>query len=267
MMTPEIWVAIGAVFLGLAIVAGGLAMSAVRGPWDAVAIGARVAALVALIVAMIASAIGQDQWTAAAPQQAMLSLVVAMLAVHLVLAWRLGACSAGPMVDLVALVLGLVGVFAIEAGAPGLGCVQQSSLFQAHLVLFSLGGGSVLVAGSAGLMLALKKGLVWLGRDLRLPGWIPLYALLTQATLLAVVALGAGLIIGVWWAWQTVGLLAAGNPRDAWMAVAWLTTAMSLVAWQLDGRRGRWAAGLALVAAAAVFVGLLFPVDLSLVGI
>jgi hypothetical protein len=42
---------------------------------------------------------------------------------------------------------------------------------------------------------------------------------------------------------------------------------MSLLAWQLDGRKGRWAAGLALVAAVAVLVGLLFPVDLSLVGI
>ena len=51
------------------------------------------------------------------------------------------------------------------------------------------------------------------------------------------------------------------------MAVAWLTAAMSLLAWQLDGRRGRWAAGLALVAAAAVLVGLFFPVGLSLVGI
>ena len=99
-MTPEIWVAIGAVFLGLAAVAGGLAMSAVRGPWDAVAIGARVAALAALIVALVASAIVQGQWTGAEPQQAMLSLVVAMLAVHLVLAWRQGAGSAGPMVDI-----------------------------------------------------------------------------------------------------------------------------------------------------------------------
>ncbi len=196
MMTPEIWVAIGAAFLGLAALAGGLAMSAVRGSWDAVALGARVAALVALSVALVASAIGQDQWTAADPQQATLSFVVAMLAVHLVLAWRLGAGSAGPMVDIVALALSLVSVFAIEAGAPGLACVQQSPLFQAHWVLFSLGGGSALVAGSAGLMLALRKGLEWRGRDLRLPGRIPLYALLTQATLLAVVALGAGLIIG-----------------------------------------------------------------------
>ena len=266
-MTPEIWVAIGAAFLGLAAVAGGLAMSAVRGPWDAVANGARVAALVALIVALVASAIVQDRWTAAEPQQATLSLVVAMLAVHLLLAWRLGAGSAGPMVDIVALALSLVSVFAIEAGAPWLICVQRSPLFQAHWVLFSVGGGSVLVAGSAGLMLAMRKGLAWRDRDLRLPGRIPLYGLLTQAAILALVALGGGLIISVWWAWRTSGLLGGGNPREVWMAVAWLTAAMSLLAWQLDGRRGGWAVGLALVAAAAVLVGLFFPVGLSLVGI
>ena len=266
-MTPEIWAAIGAVFLGLAAVAGGLAMSALRGAWDAVAIGLRVAALAALIVALIAAVIVQGQWTAADPQQATLSLVVAMLAVHLVLAWRLGAVSAGPMVDIVAFALSLVSVVAIQAGAPWLACVQRSPLFQAHWVLFSLGGGSVLVAGSAGLMLTLRKGLEWRGRDPRLPGWIPLYALLTQASILALVALGVGLLVGVSWAWQTSGLLAGSNPREVWMAVAWLATAMSLLAWQLDGRRGRWAAGLALVAAAAVLVGLLFPVDLSLAGI
>ena len=263
MMTPEIWVVIAAVCLGLAAVAGGLAISAVRGPWDAVAIGARGAALVVLVVALVASAIGQDQWTAADPRQAMLSLVVAMLAVHLVLAWRLGAGGAGPMVDIVALALSLVSVVAAQAGAPGLACTQQSSLFQAHWVLFSLGGGSVLVAGSAGLMLTLRKGLEWRGRDPRLPGWIPLYALLTQASILALVALGVGLLVGVCWAWQTSGLLAGSNPREVWVAVAWLATAMSLLAWQLDGHRGRWAAGLALMAAAAVLVGLLFPMDLG----
>jgi hypothetical protein len=267
MMTPEIWVAIAAALLAIASVAGGLAMFAVRGPWDAVTIGARVAAVAALVVALVAAAIVQHQWTAAEPQQAMLSLIVAMLAVHLVLAWRLGTGSAGPVVDVVALVLSLASVIAIRPGAPWLTCVQHAPLFQAQWVLFSLGGGSVLVAGSAGLMLAMRKGLAGRGWDLRLPGRVPLYDLLTQATFLALVALGGGLTISAWWAWRTSGMLAGGNPREAWMAVTWLIAAMSLLAWQLDGRRGRWAAGLVLLAAAAVLVGLLFPVDLSFVGI
>jgi hypothetical protein len=266
-MTPEIWALVAVALLGLASVAGVLVMLAVREPWDAVAIGIRMAALAALIVALAAAVIVQGQWTAADPQQAMLGLIVAMLAVHLVLAWRLGAGSAGPTVDIVALALSLVSVFAIQAGAPGLPCVERASLFQAQWVLFLLGGGGMLVAGSAGLMLAMRQGMVWVGRDFR-PQWqIPLYGLLTQAVILALVALGGGLILGVWWAWRTSGLLAVGNPREVWMAVAWLTAAMSLLAWQLDGSRGRWPAGLALVAAAAVLVGLLFPMDLSLVGI
>jgi hypothetical protein len=51
------------------------------------------------------------------------------------------------------------------------------------------------------------------------------------------------------------------------MAIAWLITAMSLLAWQLGGRRGRmmsggrWAAGLAMVAAATVLFGLLILVQ------
>jgi hypothetical protein len=112
-------------------------------------------------------------------------------------------------------------------------------------------------------MLVLRKGLEWRGKYPSLPGQIPLYGLLTQASILAVVALGSGLIISAWWAGRTSGLLAGGTRREMWIAVAWLSAAMSLVAWQLDGRRGRWAIGLALVAAAAVLVALLLPVDLA----
>ena len=258
-MTLEIWVVIAAAFLVLAAVAGGLAISSIRGPWDAVTIGARIVAMVALIVALVTSIIGQGRWSVAEPQQAMLSLIAAMLAVHLVLAWRLGAGSAGPVVDLVALILSLVSAIAVEAGAPGLACVQQLTLSQAHWVLFSLGGGSVLVACAAGLMLALRMLLLWRGRHPRLPGQILLYGLLAQATILALVALGSGLIISAWWAWRASGLPGGGNPRQVWMAVAWLIAATSLLAWQLDSRRGRCAAGLALLSAAAVLVGVLFP--------
>jgi hypothetical protein len=267
MMTPEIWIATAAVLLALAVVAGGLAIFAVRGPWNAVAMGARVAALAFLIAALVTSAMAQGKWMAVDPRQAMLGLIAAMLAVHLVLAWRLGTGSAGPAVDIVALTLSLVIVAAVGGGAPGLACVRHSPLLQAHWVLFSLGGGSVLVACAAGLMLALRKLLVWRGWHLGLPPQVLLYGLLAQATILALVVLGSALVISAWWAWQTPGLLGNGNPRQVWMAVAWLIAATSLLAWQLDGRRGRWAAGLALAAAAAVLVGVLFPVDLSFAGI
>lgn len=263
-MTPEIWGLIGVALLGTAAVAGCLAMFVVRGPWDAVAIGARVAALATLAVALVAAIIAQGQWAAADLQQAMLSLIMAMLAVHLVLAWRLGAGGAGPVVDIVALALSLVSVFAVSPGAPWPVCVQRSPLSQIPWVLFSLGGGSLLVAGSAGLMLALRKGLVWRGREQGLPGRIHLVGMLTQATILALVLLGCGLVVSVWWAWQASGLATSGNPRLVWTAAAWLTATMSLLTWQLDGHRARWAAGLALVAASVMLVGLFFPVELGI---
>jgi hypothetical protein len=264
---PEIWAAIAAALLGLATLAGGLAIFAVRGRWEAVAIGARGLALVALIAALIAAPTVHGRWTAADPRQAMLSLVAAMLAVHLVLAWRLDAGSAGPVVDIVALALSLVSAFAIHPASSESICLHLPPVVQGQWVLFSLGGGSVLVAGCAGLMLALRRGLSWRGPDLHLPGRLPLVGLLTQAAWLSVVALGGGLVAGVWWSWQTSGRLPSGDARQVWMAVAWLVSAMSLIAWQADSRTSRWAAGLALVAAAAVLVGLLVPADLGMAAI
>ena len=267
MMMPEIWVSIAAALLGVAVIAGGMVLLAGRKSWGIVAIGARVAALAALIVALIAAVMASGQWTASDRQQAMLSLVVAMEAIHLVFVWRLGVVSAGPIVDVIALTLGLVGVFLIPASAPSLICAQQASLSQVHWVLFLLGGGSVLVAACAGLTLALRGLLVWRGLELQLPESLPLHGLLRHAAALALAALGSGLLTGVWWAWRTTGVMLGANAREMWMAVVWLITAMSLLAWQLDDRRSQWAAGLALVAAVAKVVGLLFPVGVGFGGI
>jgi ABC-type transport system involved in cytochrome c biogenesis permease subunit len=248
-------------------VAGGLVMVSVRGRWEAVAIGARGLALLALTAGLITAATAQGRWTAGDPRQAMLSLAAAMLAVHLVLAWRAGAGSAGPVVDIVALVLSLVSVFAIQPASSDAICIQLPAVVQGQWVLFSLGGGSVLVAGCAGLMLAFRRALSWRGLDLRLPAWLPLVGMLTQGARLSVVVLGGGLIAGVWWSWRMSGRLPSGDARQVWMAVAWLVTAMSLLAWQADGRRSRWAVGLALVAMAAVLVSLLVPAGLSMAAI
>lgn len=260
MTVPEIWLIVSVAFLALAALAGSLAMSRVRGPWDVAVVGARVVAVAFLIVALVASIIVQGQWVAMDPMQAMLSLVVAMLAVHLVLGWRLGAGSAGPVVDIIGLALSLLILFAVKGTAPGLACVPRSPSLQAYWVLFSLGGGSVLVACTVGLTLALRRLLVWRGMVPRLRRQVLLSDLMAQATTLALVALGSGLIISAWWAWRTSGLLADGDPRQVWMAIAWLITAGSYLAWQLDGRRVRWSTGLALAASAAVLVGVLFPV-------
>jgi hypothetical protein len=262
-MMLEVLAIVAAALLGLATVAGGLAVFAVQGRWKDIAVGARVLALVAVIAALVAAAAVHGRWTAADPRQALLSLVVAMLAVHLALAWRLGAGSAGPMVDIVALALSLVCAFAIQPASPETICPQLPAMVQGQWVLLSLGGGSMLVTGCAGLMLALRKGLLWRGLDAQLPDRLPLVGMLTQAACLAVVALGGGLFLGVWWSWRTSGRLADDDVRQVWMAVAWLLSAMSVLSWQADSRTSRWAAVLALVAAAAVLVGTLAPAGLS----
>lgn len=267
MMTPEIWTWIAAALLGLATVAGWLAVLALRGRWEAIVFGSRFAALTALIVALIAAAMQQGHWSASDTRQVMLSLIAAILLVHLALAWRSGAGTAGPMVDLVALVLSLVIIFVAQAGSPEPICIQLPALYQMQWGLLLLGGAGVLVAACAGLMLILRKVLSSRGWDGQLPGWGAMHGLLAQSTVLALAILGCGLVIGVWWAWQTSGTLAWNSARETWMAVAWLITAMSLLAWQVEGRRSRWAAGLALVAAIAVLVGLLSPADLPIAAI
>ena len=124
-----------------------------------------------------------------------------------------------------------------------------------------------MVAASAGLTLLLRRGLLSRGWDRQLPGWSILHSLMAHAAVFALVALGSGLVTGVWWVWRISGTLAWHSAREAWMAIAWLIAAMSMLAWQLDNRRSRWAAGLVLLATIAVLVGLISPADLRIVGI
>ena len=267
MMMPEIWAAVAAALLAVAAVGSSLMLVSRRQSWDAIVLGARVTALGVLIVALVAAALQQGRWIADNPQQALLGIVVAMLAIQMLLAWRLGAGSAGPWVDIIALALSLVGAFVSGAGAPLSSCAQEAALLQAHWILLSLGGGSVLVAASAGLSLGLGAALAGRGKELQLLDRLLLHDLMAQAATLTLVGLGSGLVVGVWWAWRTSGTWLGANAREVWMAVAWLPTAMSVLAWQLAGHRGRWVALLALVAALAVVVGLLLPVNAMVAGI
>jgi ABC-type transport system involved in cytochrome c biogenesis permease subunit len=262
-MMPELWLAVSALLLGLAAMAGGLAIFKVPWQWDLIAVGARVVGTVALAVALGLTASAEGEWSPYNSRQVILSLILAMLVIHQILAWHLRIGSAGPIADLVALVLIPVAVFAVQADAPPLACMQRAGPFQAQWALYLLGGGGVLVAGSAGLMLAFGTGKGGHGRDLQLPNRTALYNLLIQAMFLGLVALGGGLTMGVWWAWVASGGLSGGDPRQVWMAITWLAAAMSLLAWQLDAHRARWAGGLAVVAAGSMLFGLLFLVDLQ----
>jgi hypothetical protein len=267
-MTVEIWGVVAGSLLVVAAAASVLGRFRARQRWELMAGVARLLAACAVAAVLTITILARGEWSPLELQQVTLALIVAMLLVHAILAWRLGITGAGPVVDLVALALILVGAFWLQPGAMPLSCFQRAFPVQVQWGLSLLGAGSLLIAGSAGLMLALR----WVLRRVREHVTLPIrkdqYRLLAHATFLALVSLGSGLTVGVWWAWQTVGMLTSGDLREAWLLIAWLVAAMSLLAWQLEERGGRWAAVLAVVAAAIVLFGLLVLPDLQyLVGI
>jgi hypothetical protein len=257
-VTIEFWLVLGAsALLVVAGVARGLALLREQGRWGPVAIGGRTGAVLILTVALVLSTANQGQWSPSDLQQAVLSLALATLCAHLMLVWRCGVDGAGPVADLIALALVLVGMFVIGSGAPPLGCVRCAAPFYIQWTLYFFGAGGVMVAGSAGLLLMLRAGASRQGWGLRWPLEVDLYAFLGQATALALIALGAGLAVSAWWAWRAMGSLSGGDPREVWMASTWLVAGTSWLSWQLGKRPERWAAGLAMVAAAVAIFGLL----------
>jgi hypothetical protein len=124
-------------------------------------------------------------------------------------------------------------------------------------ILFLVGAGGAVVAGSTALTLGLCALLSGRGLDLRWSARRDLLACLRQATGITLVALGAGLAMGVWWAWQVTGRLTAGDPREGWLVVGWVLAATSWVAWRLGRQGGRWAAVLIMLAASVAMTGLL----------
>jgi ABC-type transport system involved in cytochrome c biogenesis permease subunit len=267
-MMLEIWLVVSALLLGLAAIAGGLAIFQERRLWDLIAVGTRTAGTVALAVSLSLAVIAEGAWSPFDWRQMLLSIVLVTLAIHLILSWRFRAGNGGPVVDLLALVLVLLAIFVVRPGVSPQTCVQGAWPFQIQWILYLLGSGAVLAAGSASLTLALRRGLGQRARDLRASNRAALYNMLLEAIVWGLVALGSGLTVGVWWAWRALGSVTSGDPREAWMAITWLVAAMSLLAWQLETRRGRWAAGLAVAATTCMLFGLLFVTGLrQIVGV
>jgi hypothetical protein len=111
---------------------------------------------------------------------------------------------------------------------------------------------------------------VALARAMEGRGWNPylaapedLCALLLRAAMLALVAIGSGLAVGLWWDWQTLGTLTSGDPRAEWMALTALITAMSLLAGQLDRHRRGWVIGLVVLATSNMLFGWLLLVGVQ----
>jgi hypothetical protein len=262
-VTIEAWLVLGAVTL-LALAAGACSFRLFKGQsrWVRIAAGARVGAAGFLTMALVLSVAVQGGWSPVDQRQLALSVALVALCLHLVWTWRSRLDGAGPILDLLLLALLLAGEYGFPSDTVST-CVGSPAPFYAQWILIVLGVGAMTVAGSTSLLLALNAFFGGRGRDIELPGSADLFMFLRQAMGWALIFLGAGLTVSVWRAWRTLGLLTSGDPREAWLASTWLIGGASLLSWQLEQRRGRWALGLAVVAAVAAFVGLFAAVDLS----
>jgi hypothetical protein len=246
-MQADVWAAAAAALLA---VAAGCSVATWTGKgrrWLILSVTARGGSIVALALAAYLAAAGQGTWSPLDLRQVTLGLALATALAHLALSWAVGAPAGSPIADVVTAALALAALLAAHPAGAGLTCLQQALPYRAEWVLFLAGAAGILVGGSAALALALPWP--WLSSGAS--------RLLAAGTSLGVLAVGAGIVTGLWWTWQATGTLEAGDIRESWMAVVWLLAAMSTAAWQLEKGARRWAAGLGLAAAAAVLLGLL----------
>ena len=271
-MSPEAWaLAAAALLLAAAAVVEAAALAAGPkgiGRWRLPGLALIAAAAVALVVALALTVAAQQAWSPIDLQQTAIALAAATLVIYLALAVGLRVGGEGlpaGLVSLVVLALTLFGLLAVGSGGSAPDILQRGLAVQVQWACFVLGSGGTVVAGCAGLALAVRAGLIGRGRELAWPRRADLHHLLSRAEVLAAVALAVGLAVGTWWAWQAAGSPGTGDPRTAWLAAAWLVTLMVVWTYRLGERSGRWAAGLSVVAAALAVTGLLAVIDLRLV--
>jgi hypothetical protein len=260
-MMPEVWGVVASLLLALAIAFRGLVLYQVRGPWALLTVGGRVGGMLALAAALVVSAIANGEWSPLDLRQITLGLTLATLIVYQALAWRFAVEAGAPAVDLVALAMILTGILVVRPGGALLTCDQRSILFYVQWILSLLGAGGIVAAGSAGVTFALRAAAASRDWDLQWPRRLDLHRFVGEAVLLALVALGGGLVAGLGRVWWTLGTVAGDDPRVAWFAITWLLAAASALARCLPKWWGRWAAGLAVVAAASAIFGLVFLGD------
>jgi hypothetical protein len=259
-MMVEVWAALSALFFAAAAVTRGLEHSELQGPWRRIVLPARAAGLVAVAAALALTVMAHGEPSPFDLRQVALGLGLATSAVGLCTTWRKDAPAIGPVRDLFLVSLILAAILAIQPGGALLRCAERCVSFGVYWGLFVLGSGGALFAGSVTLDLALDsiwpKGHRWMARA-------EAYRLLTGVTLGALVILGIGLSLSVWWSWRAMGSLSGGDPRQTWMGATWLVLSMSLLAWQSERRGARVAGALAVLAASMVLFGLLALPDLQ----
>jgi hypothetical protein len=142
----------------------------------------------------------------------------------------------------------------LESGVAFSGCTLNPTMQGFRIVLLALGLIATTVAGGAGVWLALRAARAR-HDGVQRPGL--LMALIQTAQRLALLTLGAGLVLSAAEAWLAFGSLRSGDPRLDWLAVSWLVEAAGLLAWRLRKHAIRWAAALAVLATGCVLLGLL----------
>lgn len=260
-MTIELWLAVGAA--ALLVVAGAARVAALRTGsrrGNSVALGARLAAAAVLLASLVVAALTRGGWSALDLQQVALGLAEAATIIHLAIGLRSKEKAGNPVADMVALTLVLIAVLAIRPGVPPTACIHHTLMVQVQWIAFLLAGGAIIVAASAGLMLALAAALA--GRGWALPRRDALHTELKESTKAGLVILSIALTLTAVWSWRTMGALTSGDPRETWMAATWLIAAMSVQAWHLPSRPARWAACLAVAAAGIALFALLALPDL-----
>jgi hypothetical protein len=257
-MILEFWMALGgSILLGGAWIARLLQLWRPHTMWRVLAPILEAVAGLVLAIVLGLSISRQGSWGPDSLRQVSWGLALATLIVHLAFTWLIRVPGAALLVDLIILVLALIGTFALPTSATRLDCTQVATVATLTWTLLLLGAGASAVAASAALVLPLRPALIRLHIDRQRPGGESLQLLLAQATSLALLALGAGLALAVWWSWRAVGMLAGNDARHGWLAIAWLLLVMSSLAWRLSSRPLRWAASLAVLASVTASASLL----------
>ncbi len=260
-------VLVASALMAMALGAQALGLSGAFGQrrWHGLVIAARVGAVAALATALVLAVVNENAWTPSDLRHLTLSLALAVLAIQLALTWGCRTDGAGPVIDLFVLALSLV-IIGVRAGTTPPTCTQSEVLFLAQWGLFVVGAGAAVVAGSAGLMLLLRRLWARIGWEDRLPPRDGAEAFLQQATLVTLAALGSGLVTGAWLAWRHVGAPPSRDPRSTWMAITWLVAAMSHLAWRLRQRPPRRALGAAILGVSAAFAGIFGTLAITGIG-
>ncbi len=256
-MTPETWKLVAILLMAFTAVARGLTLLGVRGPWKLATTCFRVGAALTLMVFLAQLVRSSGEWSPLEWDQLIVSLSIAILVMYQAMAWAFRLEGAAPFVDLLALALVVTSMLITIPDGSAPTCIQSAAPVSIQWGLFLVGAAAAAIMGSTGLMLGLPAGLGRRSQGTHWPNRVDLTNFLTQATMLALFVLGCGLVLSIFWSWQTTGGLGSGDSRRAWMAITWLLAAMSNLARGLQKHWVGWQAILAVVAAGAALYGLL----------